>query len=179
MKKIAGLILTLAMLSTILVKKQRSYEYGESVIVTESAAASNSVPPLLLATSLHDSVPDYLLTQNGLPDVSGIKLKFHTGNFASHFRYNVPAERVLRTLALLPVSFASTRADTTCRAMQLEELNDFIANLSTGEYEQFPDFVQASSSGFDAYECLKPPFRHIVLISRNDNTVLHRVDRAG
>ncbi len=178
MKKVTASILTMLMLSVIFVKKQRSHEYHEYFAEAESRL-NVVAPPLVLATSLHDSIPAPLLSEAGLPDAEGIKLKFHNGNFASHFRYNAPAERVLRGLALIPVPFTDATADTTYRKMPLPELNTFAARLSDFEKEQFPDFVQAASTEADAFECIKPPFRHIVIINRTDNSVLHRVEYAG
>ncbi len=178
MKKIRGSILTLLLLSLIFVKKKQTHDHPEAIALSQSIDYQNATPPLVLATSLHDSVPAHLLSQMGLPDVNGTKLRFLNGNFASHFRYNAPAERVLRTLSMIPVPFSDVPADTTYRQILHTELNTFVAGLSAYEKEEFPDFVNAASSGLDAYECIKPPFRHIVLINRTDNSVLHRVEYA-
>jgi len=179
MKKVIAAILTLIMLCMIFVKKQRGYEYRESFAGIERSERSDIVPPVVFATSLHDSIPASLLAETGLPDAEGIKLTFHNGNFASHFRYNAPAERVLRTLSLIPVPLTDAPADATYRKIQRPELNSFVASLSGFEKQEFPEFIQAASSNVDAYECIKPPFRHVVLISHTDNSVLHRVEYAG
>ena len=178
MKKVRASILTLSLLSLIFVKKKETHFHPETLVHTGSVDLPNATPPVVFGTSLHDSVPAHLLSQMGLPDVNGTKLKFLNGNFASHFRYNAPAERVLRTLSMIPVPFSDVLADTTYRRIPHLELNTFVAGLSAFEKDEFPDFVNAASSGVDAYECIKPPFRHIVLISRTDNSVFHRVEYA-
>ena len=126
-------------------------------------------------TTLSDTIPQKNL-QAFLPaDVRGIKLRAIDGmGEVRYFDYHASPEKVLTELSKLGFFLADTKSDTTSRKVTFDHL---VADpkLAESEYYYASSFWNADRSKFEAYECIKTPMKHQVLIDRQSNRILHRV----
>jgi hypothetical protein len=132
--------------------------------------------PIALAVSLRDSLPQKAVTALGLSDVTGVKIQFIDGRSASYFAYPAGREVALNTIAGLPFSKGSKIADTLCRRVATAFLQREYAGLSATESQYSDFFWQALNHNVDAYECIKAPWKHTLLISKTSGRVLHRIE---
>lgn len=143
-------------------KKHITYEQAENA------------PPLVIYTSLDDTLPKKSMQALNLPRVLGTKVKYMTGHYASYFEYEADGDDVLRMIGNLPFSMEAVRADTTCLKMDKRHLDLIRDKISPQEYENASAFWSAGDD-FEIYACVKYPYLHTVLINRKSNKVLHRV----
>jgi hypothetical protein len=94
------------------------------------------VPPLILATSLGDSLPIETLSVLGLEGIHGLKIKYHDGSYASYFKYTTRKQDLLLSLSLLPVPFGVERADVTYRKVDPLEIKALALQTSSVEVER-------------------------------------------
>jgi hypothetical protein len=140
---------------------------------------AENTPPLVLYTSLDDSLPPKAIQSLNLQQrVLGLKVKYMTGQYASYFEYEAKGDQVLETISRLPFSLNASRADTLCLRMDYRYLEFMKAEMSPVELENAPAFWTAGDD-FEVYECNKYPYLHTVLINRKSNKVLHRVALLG
>jgi len=132
--------------------------------------------PIALAVSLRDSLPQKAMTALGLSDVSGVKVQYIDGRSASYFAYPAGRDVALNTIAGLPLSKRAKVADTLCRPVARVMLQREYADLSTAESRYADFFWQALNQNVDAYECIKAPWKHTLLVSRTSGQVLHRIE---
>jgi hypothetical protein len=139
---------------------------------------AREIPPLMLATAIDDSLPLNAIQKLQLSQVSGLKFKYHTGNHSSYFEYAIDKNLLLKTLSELPFSIGVLAADTTCREISARELDLLQRSISLFEFENSSLFW-ADNGNVEVFECLKPPFRHIVKFRKDSKTVLHRIEFMG
>lgn len=132
--------------------------------------------PIALAASLGDSLPQKAMTALGLSQVTGVKIQYIDGHSASYFAYPAGREVILNTIAGLPFSKGSKVADTLCRPVAAAFLQREYAGLSATESQYSDFFWQALNHNVDAYECIKAPWKHTLLISKTSGQVLHRIE---
>jgi hypothetical protein len=138
--------------------------------------AADGKLPIALAVSLRDSFPQKAMTALGLSDVTGIKVQYIDGRSVSYFAYPAGTDVVLNTIAGLPFSKNSKLADTLCRPVATATLRREQAGLSPAELQYGDFFWQALSQNVDAYECIKAPWKHTLLVSKTSGKVLHRIE---
>ena len=134
------------------------------------------VPPLVLSTSIHDSLPSAAIDTLKLEGLSGLKIKHHNGLYASYFEYEADKDLLLRTIAGLPFRMDATRADTRCHFISVEEFETVRQNLQPQEFENTTFFWNTDQSKINVFECIKPPYKHILLIESGSNHILHRIE---
>ena len=143
--------------------------------VSETDEMDKSLPALILATSLRDSLPDAMVDILNLGSVKGKKIKYHNGSYASYYRYSADRRKLLTAFALIPVAIREKTADTSYRLVDRAELEALNQTLPLAESSCDEGFWSASLENFDVLESVKPPFRHLILLSKTDPTVFHRV----
>jgi hypothetical protein len=182
MKKVSLILITAFFLLPWLVKKPQHLKGVRTLdnysIHRDAGAGDKSFPPLILATSLKDSVSQNAIVTLGLDNVPGVKFKYRNGSFASYFSYRANKQDLLRAMALLPVQIGSHVADTTYRQIAFSDLHKIRNDAHGVEIENAASFWQTSEDNFEAFECLKPPFRHVILVSKSSDQVFHRVCEA-
>ncbi len=144
-------------------------------VVAESDNPEDLLPPLVLATSLYDSLPGNVVDMLGLGSVQGTKIKYRNGSFASYYHYSADRQKLLSAFALMPMPIRDKIADTSYRTMSLDELRALNTTLPFSEFAYDEGFWSASPEHFDVIESIKPPFRHLLLLSKSGHRVLHRV----
>src|SRR5688500_11266598 len=127
----------------------------------------HEIPPLMLSTSIHDSLPQHAIKELHLDETTGLKFKYHTGHYTSYFEYSADKELLLKVLSELPFTMDVSSADTTCRQISSMEIDSIRRRISDTELQGSSFFWDADSVNAEVFECLKPPFRHIVQISSN------------
>lgn len=137
------------------------------------------VPPLIVRTELADTLPAKAIQKLKLKNVQGIKIKYPTGQHVSYFDYNADRNTVLDAISTLPFSKYSPLADTTCRKVSVEAIEQMKSMITEEERESGSLFWQASFDEFELYECLKAPFRHTLLIGKKTNRIIHRIEYIG
>ena len=137
------------------------------------------IPPLVLSTSIQDSLPPAAIKVLKLDGVSGLKIKHHNGMYASYFEYEADKNLLLNTISTLPFSMDANKADTRCHLISLEQIDALRQNLLPGEFENTTFFWNVDRTHLKVYECIKPPYRHTIQVSENSNRILHRIELLG
>src|SRR5688572_29333541 len=125
--------------------------------------SSDFVPPLVLSTSIHDSLPPGAIKVLELEGVSGLKIKHYNGMYASYFEYDATDKNLLlNTISALPFRMDATKADAQCHLISFQELDVIRQNLQPYEFENTTSFWNVDRSNMKVFECIKPPFRHTI-----------------
>jgi hypothetical protein len=138
--------------------------------------AHQSIPPLELTASIQDSLPATAVSVLKLNGLTGLKVKYHTGLYTSYFEYHADKNLLLKTLSELPFSLNAAMADTRCGSVSFHEMEMYYKSIPT--YETEYSFWKIDRHNVEVYECIKPPFRHLVQIT-NSNQVFHRIEFLG
>jgi hypothetical protein len=133
-------------------------------------------PQLVLYTSLEDSMPPAILEQLQLTNVQGIKLKDEKGD-RSYFEYKANVNDLLRAFACLPFHRSELFADTSARMLTVAELQRRKEGVSESELQHASTFWDMTDGEYTAYECFKPPFRHMIIVDHQSQRILHRVEQ--
>lgn len=137
------------------------------------------VPPLILSTSIQDSLPHKAVQALGLSHVVGLKVKYASGLYSDYFEYDAERNLLLATIAELPFKLQGVVADTRCHPISFEEMMAQKENLSPTETSSAEFFWATDPMSVDVFECVKPPFRHTLQVGRNSNRILHRIEFLG
>lgn len=137
------------------------------------------IPPLVVRTTLYDSLPPDAIRHLQLENIGGLKVKYSTGRYVSYFEYSANSDTVLNVIANLPFSKHTPLADTSCRKVPSESLQQLRSLVSIEEQTTGTSFWDANMNDVEVYECLKAPFRHVLVISKNSSRILHRIEYKG
>jgi hypothetical protein len=115
---------------------------------------------------------------NQVQEIHGVKISYNDpGKYAYYFEYRANARDTLQAIETLPFDPYGRVSSTTCMLMNSE------AN-PLDERHAFPEEVQqataffwnVNAADFTFYECIRSPERHIVLISKTSDSILHKVE---
>lgn len=138
------------------------------------------IPPLVLATSLEDSLPLRAIDTLDLPKIYGTKILYHNGLHASYFEYEADPDAVMQTVSQLPFPIhLNIPADTLCRPISPYDIETMMKLISVEEKESTSNFWASYKKNSHAFECIKGQFKHTLLLSRNSNRILHRIEFLG
>lgn len=138
------------------------------------------IPPLVLATSLEDSLPLKAIDALDLPKTYGTKILYYNGLYASYFEYEADPNAVVQTVSQLPFPIhLNIPADTLCRPISQHDFETMMKLISAEEKESTSNFWASYKNKFNAFECIKGQFKHTLLLSRNSNRILHRIEFLG
>ena len=173
MKSRAGILLV-TFFATLPFYWEKTREAGVPGI-SEAENVENLLPPLVLRTSLYDSLPANIVDMLDLGAISGTKVKYRNGLYASYYQYSTDRRKLLSAMALMPVPIRDRTADTSYHKLDPGELQALNNSVPLSEFPYDEGFWSASKQDFDIIESVKPPFRHLFLISKSDRMVFHRV----
>jgi hypothetical protein len=139
----------------------------------------NYVPPLVLSTSIYDSLPANAIQTLNLGNITGVQIKHHNGEYSNYFEYDADKALLLKVMATLPIAINARVADTRCYEISFEDFETFQGLLQPGEFQNAMSFWEADRSDLQVYQCIKPPFRHIIQMSKNSKRILHRIEFMG
>jgi hypothetical protein len=128
--------------------------------------------PITFTTSLRDSIPANTFHLLNIENINGVRLLDLDGADIRYFRYEVNTEKLLHALSLSPFSIDAISADTVCRKLDGKKLS--VEHFKQSELSYAAPFINANDS-YEIYESIKPPLRHLVLINKNKDLVLHRI----
>lgn len=137
------------------------------------------VPPLVLSTSIQDSLPHKAVQALHLSHVVGLKVKYASGLYTDYFEYDADRNQLLATIAELPFTIQGVVADTRCHPLSFEEMIIQKQNLSPTEVSSAEFFWITDPTSVELFECVKPPFRHTLQVVKNSNRILHRIEFLG
>ncbi|MBT1688457.1 hypothetical protein [Dawidia soli] len=137
---------------------------------------NEAVGPIVLHASLQDTLSPAFLQALRLGKVEGLNVKYLSGREAHYFAYIADPDAVLRAVARTAFSKHVVVADTVCRRIDARALDVLAQPLHATELAAGAFFWQADAAGLEAYECVRGPVRHTLLIRRATHTVLHRVE---
>ena len=137
------------------------------------------VPPLILSTSIYDSLPAKAVNTLQLEHVNGVKIKHYDGSYTNYFEYDADKNLLLQTISSLPIPINAEIADVSCQRISFQEIDMMRKGLRVEEFESTASFWNAAGTDVEIYQCLKPPYRHIIRVSKNSNRILHRVEFTG
>jgi hypothetical protein len=123
---------------------------------------------------LSDSLPPEFLQKVNPIEHQGIRLQRALGATTYYFEYSADHQTVLKEISTLPFAADSARADTQVRMIAGEIELRKIERLLKDE-SIIKDFSIDALDGYTAYECLKTPQHHILLLSKNSDRVIHIV----
>lgn len=127
--------------------------------------------------ALKDTLPEHIVESLHLQDVMGLEFTYPDGHVVRYFDYETDKNALLAAISNLPFSKYAQRADTACRSIPFEDIDVVLrSQVNSSEIDGWPVFWDSSGNDFDVYECQKAPARHILLISRDTNRVLHRIE---
>lgn len=104
-------------------------------------------------------------------------LSLAPGEYTAYFEYSAPPQTLLEEIGSLPFSLYGNIADTLVYPISAGEVLNDDGRLARMARGSAAFFYENDPSDFDAFECRKPPFRHLILIQRGTNRILHRVER--
>lgn len=142
----------------------------------DAAFVNDAVGPVVLHASLEDTLSPAFMQVLHLEKVEGLNVKYLSGKEAHYFAYIADADAVLRAVAHTAFSKHITIADTVCRRIDRRALDMLAQPLHATERGAGAFFWEADAGEFEAYECVRGPIRHTLLISRATRNVLHRVE---
>lgn len=172
LKKAFALIPPSLLVMAVLMSEHRKYDSHTGLM--QSKTEGRAIPSVVFATSLRDTLPVEMVERFGLSKVSGVKLKSGPRNDVSYFEYSAEVPAFLRALGNCPFHRSEILADTTARRIDRREIEMLAATVNETEKQAAPLFWNSGKS-FDAYECIKPPFRHTLLVNTSTGKILHRV----
>jgi hypothetical protein len=121
---------------------------------------------------LSDSLPIQFIQNVKAIEQQGIKLQRALGATTFYFEYSADHQSVLKEIGLLPFASDSSRADTQIRMIagkiEIEKIKQLLKEESIVK-----DFSFDALETYTAYECLKAPQHHILLLSKNSDRVIH------
>lgn len=131
--------------------------------------------PIVLATSLADTLGQTTFQKLHIRDVEGIKVKYPSGNYASYFEYEAERNTVLHVISNQPFARYAQLADTRARKISADELK-LVQSTVTGLEFESTSFWSVNPDEYEVYECLKSPMKHTVLVNKKSNKILHRIE---
>lgn len=138
------------------------------------------VSMLTKQVALKDTLPEHIIKSLHLQDVVGMQFSYPDGHIVRYFDYEADQDALLLAISNLPFNKYARRADTSCRSVPSEYISvNLRSQVNSTEINDWPVFWDSANESFEAYECEKAPARHILLINRGTNRVLHRVEFTG
>jgi hypothetical protein len=127
-------------------------------------------------TSLADSLSEKTLETMEIHDVMGVKVKYLSGHENRYFAYEADPDLAIRAISQIPFLPYAKYSDSHCRRISCKDLEVIRQNISTMELSSSSFFWAALSKLPEAYECIKSPYRHTLLIERESNLIFHRME---
>lgn len=137
----------------------------------------NVVPPMILATALEDTLPSAAVEALDVKGVTGLKIQYYSGLFTSYFEYDIDKGLLLKTISALPFTQSASIADTLCREIAVTQMAQPWEDLSAAKSDLTMPDLQGEAT--QIFECLKPPYRHTLVLTKNSNRIHHRVEFLG
>ncbi len=131
--------------------------------------------PFTQTTSLEDSIPMEYYRQLNVVEKQGNKF-FEKDKAVAYLEYETDVQALLKTIASLPFSKYAVRADTVCIETGFYGFTSIRNSISAEELNTGSYFWNIEPNDYRVYECIKGYEKHTLLISKNSDQVLHRIE---
>jgi hypothetical protein len=131
--------------------------------------------PTFKHISLYDTLPKKAADYLSAVEIHGVRAIYKDGRHTSYLEYEADPMRVLYAIQSIPFAMHEG-GDTLCRDMNQDFSLTGQRVLSDAEKEKTSFFWKINPEEFIYYECLKGSQRHTILVSKNSNRILHRVE---
>jgi hypothetical protein len=138
---------------------------GGIVDTSSTYVSDSSVRESILGFSIED-----------LHEIQGVQIS-KADKISYYFEYEADHTQVLNVIASMPFRMDNNRSSTQCGLMSSES-NPLLAykEVSQTEFEASTFFWKAKPEEYIFYECVRSPMKHTMLVSKNSNRILHRVE---
>ncbi len=126
-------------------------------------------------TSLADSIPIEYYQQLNVVEKQGIRF-FDKDKVITYLEYETDPQALLKIIASLPFSKFAVRADTVCIETGFYGFATIRNAISTEEQEAGSYFWNIEPNDYQVFECIKGYEKHTLLINRDSDQVLHRIE---
>lgn len=111
-------------------------------------------------------------------EIYGVKISYNDQNkYAYYFEYRANALDTLKAIEALPFDPYGRVSSTACVLMNSGENPLDERHVFPEEVQQATAFFwNANAEEFTFYECIRSPEKHIVLISKTSDRILHKVE---
>ena len=123
---------------------------------------------------LSDSLPNEAVNALNAKLISGYHLQSGRMN-AYLYKYEADHDRVLTTVAKLPVLLTDAQADFQCLQLNDKDMREWNQLQEDFPSEQVAFAFPEESDHYVGFQCLKPPFAHRLLLSTKSKEVIHLV----
>jgi hypothetical protein len=168
MKK--GLLLAIAVIGVLW-----SCQRNTMADVEQSNVWEDYKSPTFKHISLYDTLPKNIVNYLSAVEINGVRATYSSGRHTSYLEYEADAMRVLFAVQSIPFAM-NEGGDTLCRDMDQTFSLSGNRVLSKEEKQRAAFFWNMNPDEFVYYECLKGSQRHTILISKNSNRILHRIE---
>jgi hypothetical protein len=169
MKKI--ILLTLGVISVFW-----SCQRNTGVEVEQDSVWQDYKSPTFKHISLYDTLPENVVNYIAATEINGVRAMYSSGRHTSYLEYEADPMRVLFAVQSIPFAMHEG-GDTLCRDMNQKFSLSGNRVLSKEEQQQASFFWNMNPDEFVYYECLKGSQRHTILVSKNSNRILHRIEK--
>jgi hypothetical protein len=155
-------------------RRDSSYLVDDDNNIDTSRAQS----PIVTSTSLADTLAPEFIKILGIPDVAGTRIVAPYRTWSSYFIYSADKQKVFEALEQLPFTFTDDNVDLSVRPISFGDLHLIKTSLMPEEISTMSAFWIPNDDS-RAYEFIKPPFRHTLIVSERTGNIQHRVEFAG
>lgn len=131
--------------------------------------------PTFKHISLYDTLPKKAVDYLNAVEINGVRAFYASGKHTSYLEYEADPMRVLFAVQSIPFAMHEG-GDTLCRDMGQPFALSGQRVLSRDEKTKASFFWKINPDEFVYYECLKGSQRHTILVSKNSNRILHRIE---
>lgn len=124
----------------------------------------------IFATSLADTIPVNLVNELAIGNPQGIRMIPLRGTEVRYFEYTCDPNLLMGTLSRIPINILDGNSDLAVR----EVSGKIFIKPTQRELMHAATFWSASDS-YKAYEIIKGPIKHELLVDWSSNRILHRV----
>lgn len=139
----------------------------------------NEISPVVFSTSLADTLPLKTVEQLQAKTATGIKVQYIDGRHVCYFEYEADPRNVIKAISNVAFSKIAVLADTTCRRVSQRHLELLKQQISASEMDHSAFFWSQENDNMHVYECIKPPFKHTLLVGQNSIRIFHRIEFLG
>lgn len=158
---------------------EQRHRMDDSFSMDEVGLANRTdAAPMIMTTSLADTLAPEFIKMVGITDVSGTKFIAPSRTWSSYFSYHADKQKVFSALQQLPFTFTDNKVDLSVRRVSPNDLQRIKSSLPHGEILNAEKFWSPIKDS-DVYEFIKPPFRHTLIISETSGIIQHRIEFAG
>jgi hypothetical protein len=144
--------------------------------VDQSSDLLNESAPIIFYTSLKDTLPEKTFNEIKV-NVIGLKIRDLNGSDVRYFEYQCDPGKLLHALSNSSFHLNSENSALSCGPISKDDLISNLEKSFGGDKEYRARFGDYDPNGYEAFECIKLPLIHHVLVNRLSGKIIHRVEK--